>query len=831
MCRRLYGLPRHRYSNLDGKHHKKRSKCRVREVHGASRACPPGLRPRAGLVSDVQAERGLAPNSKSMRILETKLSSVILLALTASLVHAPSASGEPLSYRPDDTFVTNGPVNAVVRDGSTIYIGGRFDRVGPRTGPGIEVGLDGSQNLGMPEISGAGPTSLFGAGGSVSAVASDGAGGWFVGGLFTHVGDSPRTNLAHIHADGSVDPDFAPNLNDAVRSIEVSGTTVYVAGSFTSIDGQARSRIASLNAEDGTLTAFNPDANAPVESLAVSSDGSTVYAGGRFTLIGGLPRISIAALNASDGRATLTFNPTATNSGGGIGVVNALALSGSTLYVGGTFNTIGGLPRNNLAALSLGLPVDGLAVPSFDPSPSRAACAACGSVAALAVSGSTVYAGGLFDQIGGQSRRYLAGLDAASGLATAFNPSPNGNIFDLATSGSRLYVSGGFKSSDGSPSIGGKPRNHIAAIQTDGTATDFDPNPNSLVTAIGVSGPAVYLGGSFSSIGGVVRRSMAAFNACDGTVTGFDPNAGGINAGFIPIVHALAVSGDTVYAGGYFGSAGGQPRGSLAALDAEDGSATGWNPSPAYGTGPAVIQAIVATESTVYAAGVFTTIGGKPRQNIAAVRATDASATDWNPNSNSVVSALELSGDLVYAGGHFTNIGGKARNKIAAIRVSDGVATTWDPNLTANGNVGALAVAGSTIYAGGGFDSVGGVPRKNIAGIDVATGAATAFNPQAADPNTGGGVSALAVHGSTVYAAGHFTTIGGKTRNLVAGLNASDGSATDFNPNGPPGFGAYALDVAVDGTLYVGGSFQTFDLAYQQGLAQFTPPNVNTECN
>jgi len=722
--------------------------------------------------------------------------------------------------------VTNGPVNAVVRAGDTIYIAGRFDRVGPRTGPGVEVALDGSQNPGLPEISGAGPTTSFGAGGSLSAVAADGSGGWYIGGLFTHVGDVPRNNLAHIRADRTVDPDFNPSPNDGVRAIAVSGSTVYVAGSFTSIGGQVRNRIAALDGGDGSVKAFNPDANAGVEALAISADGSIVYAGGRFTIIGGLPRVSIAALNATDGSATLTFNPTATNSGGGIGVINALARSGSTLYVGGTFNTIGGLPRNNIAALSLGLPLDGVAVPGFDPSPSRGTCAACGSVAVLAVSGSTVYAGGLFDTIGGQPRPYLAGLRTVDGSATPFDPKPNGgSIFALAVSGSTLYVSGGFRSADGSPSIGGQARNYLAALDTaDGTATSFDPDPNGIVGAIGISGSAIYLGGYFSSIGGVVRRSIAALRACDGTVTGFDPDAKGIFEGGYAIVHALAVSGSTVYAAGYFSAAGGEPRASIAALDAEDGSATAWDPSAKYGTNPAVIQALAVGDSTVYAAGVFTTIGGASRNNIAAIGAADGVATGWNPSANSVVSALEVSGDLVYAGGHFTNIGGQTRNKIAALRVSDGTATSWDPDLTPNGNVGALAISGSTIYAGGGFPSVGGVPRQNIAGIDTGDGTPTDFDPQAADPNTGGGVSALAVDGSTVYAAGHFSTIGGKTRHLVAGLNASDGSATDFDPSGPPGFGAYALDVAPDGTLYAGGSFPTFDLAYQQGFAQFSPP-------
>src|ERR1700694_3908917 len=117
-------------------------------------------------------------------------STFFLLGLSALLVAQTigNAGAAALSSTPDRTFVTNGPVQAVVRAGDTIYIGGRFDRVGPRTGPGVEVALDGSQNPGLPEISGAGPSSLGGSGGGLSAVAPDGFGGWYVGARFTHVG-------------------------------------------------------------------------------------------------------------------------------------------------------------------------------------------------------------------------------------------------------------------------------------------------------------------------------------------------------------------------------------------------------------------------------------------------------------------------------------------------------------------------------------------------------------------------------------------------------------------------------------------------------------------
>src|SRR5207248_7663490 len=171
--------------------------------------------------------------------------------------------------------------------------------------------------------------------------------------------------------------------------------------------------------------------------------------------------------------------------------------------------------------------------------------------------------------------------------------------------------------------------------------------------------------------------------------------------------------------GGYFGAIGGQPRASIAALNAADGSATSWDPSAHYFTGPAVVETFAMADLTIYVGGVFTMIGGQTRNNLAALSTVDGMATTWNPNPNSEIATLAVSGPVVYVGGFFTAIGGQGRNKIAALNASDGTATSWNPDATAQANVLTLAVSGSTIYAGGNFPSIGGIPRKNIAGINV----------------------------------------------------------------------------------------------------------------
>ena len=261
------------------------------------------------------------------------------LAIAASIL-APVAQAA-LSSKPARTFVTNGRVEAVLPTPGAIYIGGSFTLVGPRTGPGVGIDSSTAKSTGLPEVSG-GWQELY-------AVTPDGSGGFYIGGDFTHVGGVVRHNLAHILANGSVDPNFNPNVhanaNVSVQALALSGSTVYAGGDFSSIGGRTRFSIAALGASSGAATSWNPNLNSDstVDALAVS--GSTVYAGGGFRSVGGKTRHQIAALDASSGTAT-SWNPNANN------IVHALAVSGSTVYAGGYLSSIGGKNRNQIAALN-----------------------------------------------------------------------------------------------------------------------------------------------------------------------------------------------------------------------------------------------------------------------------------------------------------------------------------------------------------------------------------------------------------------------------------------------------------------------------------------------
>ena len=130
-----------------------------------------------------------------------------------------------------------------------------------------------------------------------------------------------------------------------------------------------------------------------------------------------------------------------------------------------------------------------------------------------------MYVGGGFNQIGGQARRGLAAIDAVTGAATAWNPSPvewdlfNPRIRALALAGSCLYVGGDFSS------IGGQPRICLAAVDTSsGLATDWDPGADGLVWSLAAEGNTLYVGGGFTRAGGLPAAGLAAFTLPQGPV-------------------------------------------------------------------------------------------------------------------------------------------------------------------------------------------------------------------------------------------------------------------------------------------------------------------------
>ena len=75
----------------------------------------------------------------------------------------------------------------------------------------------------------------------MAAAAPDGRGGWFIAGSFTHLDGVSERGIAHVLADGTIDPHWHGTLASSGRSALVAaGNTLYAAGSIGDTD---RSRV------------------------------------------------------------------------------------------------------------------------------------------------------------------------------------------------------------------------------------------------------------------------------------------------------------------------------------------------------------------------------------------------------------------------------------------------------------------------------------------------------------------------------------------------------------------------------------------------------------
>ena len=172
----------------------------------------------------------------------------------------------------------------------------------------------------------------------------------YIGGVFDGVaGDPTRVNAAAVDATSGALAPWNPVPNDVVDALATDGSVVYMAGAFWTVSGQSRSALAAVDAALGQPTAWNPGASSRCTALMLR--GSTVYVGGGFYMVGGLERRAFAAIDATTGEvrpwpSTIERDPIEAGPS-----VAALAMIGSTLYIGGDFTSVGGELRQNIAAI------------------------------------------------------------------------------------------------------------------------------------------------------------------------------------------------------------------------------------------------------------------------------------------------------------------------------------------------------------------------------------------------------------------------------------------------------------------------------------------------
>jgi uncharacterized repeat protein (TIGR01451 family) len=375
-----------------------------------------------------------------------------------------------VSETPDQTYQTNGKVSTIVKVGNIIYMGGEFTSMRPARAPlgtgEVQRMYGGSidYTTGMlaswdPEFDDVVESMVLSPDGTTLYVAGD----------FRHVGAVARAHIAAFNASTGALLAWAPNFDSVVHQITISadGQYIYAGGAFQNVNGTSQPWSAKVTTATGALVpAYAPSISYPefpgltmVRSVAMSLDGSSVYIGGVFDLVNGQTHQSIVKVDSTTGLPDAGWDPGMQKKvNKNTSQVYVVVPTTNYIFLCGDFYSVGGIPTSNLAAVS---PTNGQLSPVWENETD-------GAVNACAVSGTRLYIGGHFDWVGGPNadiahpnpgqpltgvlRHHLASLSLTpigapiGGEALLWQPDANSaaGIYSLLVTPTYVYAGGDF---------------------------------------------------------------------------------------------------------------------------------------------------------------------------------------------------------------------------------------------------------------------------------------------------------------------------------------------------------------------------------------------------
>jgi hypothetical protein len=609
--------------------------------------------------------------------------------------------------------------------------------------------------------------------GLVRTVVPLAAGGALIGGEFSRVNGLIRRGVARLNADGTLDTAWNANLNvGSVSAILVSGPDAYVGGLFENAGGQPRLSLARVSLADGSVSmTWQADVNGNVTALA--TDGTDLFVGGYFTDVAGQPRSSIARVSLATGALSGWVNDTAFN--GNQGEISSLLIDGGFLYVGGSFDTIGGTSQSNLARVSLA---------GSNSTDAGWLPAVGGKVNAMQVFGPNLYIGGTMGTVGGFPRAGLARISTATGAAVDSGWAPNATYsFALVIDSSGVISAGA-----ADPPV----REGIAEFDlVTGATTSWDPTAGAFIPAASLAFVGADIWGGMEGSAGAT--SVMRWVRNDPPDSAFRAYAG---TGTVDVVAVEHAPDGSVYVGGNFQGVDGKAVAQLIRVKSDGTLDTDWTPRPASFIFNGRISALKLVGSDLFAGGFFTEIAGAPVTYLAKLT-TGTTATvsgTWLPNPDGPVTTLAVNGSDLYAAGFFYNLGGAARTGLAKLSTTGtGTPAAFDAGFPDTVPIFAMVATPTLLYIAGPFGDGG---NGLLSRLDTTSGAADSWAPA---PNNV--VETLAIDATHVYAAGQFTKIGGVLQPFVAKISQATGAA---DPNWMPQIPNSVFGMALQsGVLFV----------------------------
>jgi trimeric autotransporter adhesin len=460
----------------------------------------------------------------------------------------------------------------------------------------------------------------------------------YAGGTFTTAGGMSANKLAAWNGQtwSALGAGFSTGILDSVNALVIFEGQLHAGGHFTDADGEPANALARwdgnrwIAVEEGVINSIGGILITRGTVSALATTTGRLHVGGNFNRAGTRETSNFATWE-TDGWRSLGLGLN-----GGAFVVHA---TGGDVLVGGHFMSAGGKTVNGIARwtgtdwLPLGAGVHQGALQ--------------GQVHALATRGADVYAAGVFDRAGEVSALNIArwdgtqwfplgtGLGGNAAVVRALVLGADGTLYaggffnaggDISTiakwDGSTwsalgsglsagqgfaevralaawkegIYAAGAFNNAGGISTVG--------IARWDGAAwTDVGGGMDSSVLALVAHPDHLYAGGYFTTAGGVAARRVARWNGSAWSALG-----DGLGVVETDFVHALAVDGDRLFAGGSFVS----PGEGASANNLAEWNGTTWL-ALGSGTGagsPPAVYGMAAGQGRLYVGGTFAQVGG-----------------------------------------------------------------------------------------------------------------------------------------------------------------------------------------------------------------------------
>jgi hypothetical protein len=170
-------------------------------------------------------------------------------------------------------------------------------------------------------------------------------------------------------------------------------------------------------------------------------------------------------------------------------------------------------------------------------------------------------------------------------------------------------------------------------------------------------------------------------------------------------------------------------------------------------------------------------------------------------------------------------IGGAARNAVAALDAITGKARSFNAHAPKYSSISDLVAGPGAVYVAGDFSSLGERSRHLVAAVDPRTGAVTSWEPSV----TGEDVGSLALDAprNTLYLTGDLEQVGGQRRDTLAALDTRSAAVTAWDPRALGDISVLAARPG--GIVFAGGSIAFVGGARRHGLASIAPTGGLTD--